>query len=499
MNLGLRRASAPMRPTHGFFMPFSSFTNFYPMADLMRHLKILLFDLGQSEQHCEQLREMLAPEFDVRRESDAAFEPATCEKSFAACVADFRPQLVFVFLSRTLLKNPDAVFAALGVGKLKTPCIFVVEDGEPDELLTLLRLGAADFVTAPLRAANILPRVWCLLEGTRREQTLPQRLKEKIGLRNLIGDSPAFLAETKKVPLVAKCDACVLLAGETGTGKELYARSIHYLSARQHKPFIPVNCGAIPLELVENELFGHERGAFTGASDARPGLLQEAEGGTLFLDEIDCLPLLAQVKLLRFLQEKEYRPLGSNKTQRADVRVIGASNVDFEEAVKVGKLRKDLYYRLNVIRLTLPPLRERRGDIPLLARHFLKKFSHEFDKTAAVIPAETLELMLRYDWPGNVRELENVVERAVVMSENGVLQAENFHLPEATPPESIETFRQAKTKTVTQFEKDYIQRLLLAYDGNITRAAQAAHKNRRAFWELIRKHRIDVNSYKSFA
>ncbi|HEV2708111.1 MAG TPA: sigma-54 dependent transcriptional regulator [Pyrinomonadaceae bacterium] len=465
----------------------------------MRHRKILLYDLAQSEHLCEQLREMLTAEFDVQRESEATFEQASCEKSFAASLSDFRPQLVFVFLSKTLLKSPDVVFGALGVEKLKTPCIFVVEDGEPDELLTLLRLGAVDFVTAPLKAANILPRVWCLLEGTRREQTMPERLKEKIGLRKLIGESPAFLAETKKVPLVARCDACVLLAGETGTGKELYARSIHYLSARQHKPFIPVNCGAIPFELVENELFGHERGAFTGASEARPGLLQEAEGGTLFLDEVDCLPLLAQVKLLRFLQEKEYRPLGSNKTLRADVRVIGASNVDFEEAVKAGKLRKDLYYRLNVIRLTLPPLRERLGDIPLLARHFLKKFTHEFNKTPAEIPAETLELMLHYDWPGNVRELENVVERAVVLSENGVLEPENFHLVGAQPPASIESFRQAKTKTVAQFEKDYIQRLLLAYGGNITKAAQAADKNRRAFWELIRKHRIDVNSYKSFA
>jgi DNA-binding NtrC family response regulator len=460
----------------------------------------LLFDLCRSNPSSELLREMLGPSFELRHESVAAFEPASCGKEFAACVSEFRPEAVFVFPPGALLKRPEPLFAALGVEALAAPCIFVVEDGEPDELLALLRLGASDFVTSPLKPANILPRVWALLERARQKEAVPQRLRERLGLRHLIGESPAFLSEMKKVPLVARCDAYVLLSGETGTGKEVYARAIHYLSARQHKPFIPVNCGAIPLDLVENELFGHERGAFTGANDARHGLLREAEGGTLFLDEIDCLPLLAQVKLLRFLQEKEYRPLGSSKTCRADVRVIGASNVDFEEAVRAGKLRKDLYYRLSVIRLTLPPLRERRGDIPLLARHFLKKFSHELDKTPADISAEGLELMARYDWPGNVRELENVVERAVVMSEGGVIGSSDIHLPgEQPPPEPIETFQQAKSKTVTQFEKDYIQRLLLAYGGNITRAARAANKNRRAFWELIRKHGIDVNAYKSFA
>src|SRR6185503_17096456 len=197
--------------------------------------------------------------------------------------------------------------------------------------------------------------------------------------RQLIGQSPVFLQQVQKISLIASCEANVLIVGETGTGKELYARAIHYGSARAGHPFMPVNCGAIPAELVENELFGHIRGAFTSASSLQVGLIEEANGGTLFLDEIDCLPVHAQVKLLRFLQEKEYRPLGSAKMRRANVRVIAASNLNLEDAVDTGKVRQDLFYRLNIISLTLPPLRDRREDIPLLARHFLGKYSREFD------------------------------------------------------------------------------------------------------------------------
>ena len=199
-------------------------------------------------------------------------------------------------------------------------------------------------------------------------------------MKQLIGESLPFLDEIKKIPTVAKCDANVLIFGETGTGKELCARAIHYLSPRASKPFIPFNCGAIPTELMENELFGHVQGAFTGASTAQPGLIGAADSGTIFLDDIDCLPASSQAKLLRFLQEKEYRQLGSAKMFQADVRVIAATNSDLEAAVDEGKFRQDLYYRLNVIPLTLPALRDRRDDIPLLARHFINKYANEFQK-----------------------------------------------------------------------------------------------------------------------
>lgn len=257
------------------------------------------------------------------------------------------------------------------------------------------------------------------------------------------------------------------------------------------------NCGAIPAELVENELFGHERGAYTDAAVAKPGLIQEAEGGTLFLDEIDCLPLLAQVKLLRFLQEKEYRPLGSTKTKKTSVRVIAATNADLEEAVQQGRLRRDLYYRLNILPLVLPPLRERQGDIVLLAWHFLAKFAQELGKQVTGFSPEALRLLLAYSWPGNVRELEHVVERAVAMSEETTLNDEVLTQLTSLRVPWHGTFHQAKARAITQFEQVYIKDVLLAHGGNITKAAQATGKNRRAFWQLMHKHSVDAQSLKS--
>ncbi|PYS79797.1 MAG: sigma-54-dependent Fis family transcriptional regulator [Acidobacteria bacterium] len=318
-----------------------------------------------------------------------------------------------------------------------------------------------------------------------------------MGLRQLVGQSKAFVAEIGKLPLIARCDVRVLIQGETGTGKELCARAIHYLSPRSSGPFIPVNCGAIPAELVENELFGHERGAYTGATTAHAGMIHEAEGGTLFLDEIDCLPPVAQVKLLRFIQEKEYRPLGSTKVRHADVRVISATNADTEQAVKEGKLRRDFYYRLNVVPLLLPPLRERRCDIELLAQHFLSKFVSEFNSSVSSIAHAALRKLASYDWPGNVRELEHVMERAVTLAEQSVLQAEDIVLPTESAPLVNDSFSQAKARMIDRFEREYIREMLIAYCGNITKAALAAKKNRRAFWQLIRKHHINVHEFKS--
>jgi DNA-binding NtrC family response regulator len=314
--------------------------------------------------------------------------------------------------------------------------------------------------------------------------------------RQLIGQSPIFLQQVQKIPLIASCEANVLIVGETGTGKELYARAIHYGSARAGRPFMPVNCGAIPADLVENELFGHIRGAFTSASSLQVGLIEEANGGTLFLDEIDCLPVHAQVKLLRFLQEKEYRPLGSSRMRRADVRVVAASNLNLEEAVDTGKVRQDLFYRLNIISLTLPPLRDRREDIPLLARHFLAKYSREFDSQVRDFSDEAMDMLMVYSWPGNVRELEHAVERAIVMCTRPLIQASDIVLSNQAVAGKRDSLREAKAKEIERFEKNYIQGVLSACRGNITRAAQISQKNRRAFWQLIQKYRIDVSRFK---
>ena len=327
------------------------------------------------------------------------------------------------------------------------------------------------------------------------EKAIEQTLHTKLGLGQIIGKSPAFIAEMKKIPAIAQSDVNVLIAGETGTGKEISARAIHYVSPRAGYPFIPVNCGAIPSELVENELFGHQRGAFTDAATSQHGVIREAEGGTLFLDEIDSLPLPAQVKLLRFLQDRHYRPLGSPKTHYANVRVIAATNTDVEEAVTGGKLRKDLYYRLRTIPFRLPPLRERREDIPLLAQYFLQKYAAEFNKPLRGFSSEAVQQLTRYHWPGNVRELEHLIQGIVALSTQMWVRSEDLNLPQRECGTLPEPFQQAKARVVEAFEKTYIQELLLAYQGNITRAARAARKNRRAFWELMRKHQIDARLF----
>jgi DNA-binding NtrC family response regulator len=285
--------------------------------------------------------------------------------------------------------------------------------------------------------------------------------------------------------------------GQSGTGKELFARAIHYLSPRMTHPFVAVSCGAIPVDLLENEMFGHKKGAFTGATTSQLGLISEAEGGTLFLDEIDCLPLLAQSKLLRFLQEGEYKPLGSSKSQHADVRVIAASNIDLEQAVKERKLRQDLYYRLNIARVTLPALCDRRDDIPLLAEHFLAKYAHEFGRSARVLSEAATRKLMFYDWPGNIRELENTIERAVMLTEKKRISDTEIFLPDAAGYIKDESFQEVKARVVTQFERTYINNLMVAYHGNVSQAARAAKKNRRAFWELIRKHNVDVQSFRT--
>jgi len=309
----------------------------------------------------------------------------------------------------------------------------------------------------------------------------------------LIGQNSLFLEEIEKIPIVSKCDSSVLVHGPTGTGKEVCVRAIHYLSNRASKAFVAVNCGAIPPDLAENELFGHKYGAFTGASREKPGLIQEAEGGSLFLDEIDSLPQAAQVKLLRFLQEKTYRPLGSTRECKANVRVVAAMNIDPEESVQLGRLRKDLFYRLNVISIELPPLRARLDDIPLLADHFLKKHSAAYGKRLRLTPG-ALRTLKSYEWPGNVRELEHVIERAVIFAQEEVID----ELPQfgaGTEKEPL-SLKEAKQRVVEEFEKRYISDLLTIYNGNISRAALAAKKHRRAFLYLIQKHGIESRKFR---
>jgi two-component system, NtrC family, response regulator GlrR len=467
---------------------------------MIKPISILLLDFDPLGGLGDTLRKILAsvPRWVVQLEQVALpkDESTPTSQRQISSVMRCNPDVAILVLSRHFLPQAQRLLSPLKRYSADIPLLAVVEACEPDELFNLLKLGVADFIVPPLQSPDIIPRVRRSLEQAQRRLELAHTLKEKFGLKQLIGQSEIFRAAVQKIPVVAQCDASVLISGETGTGKELCARAIHYLSPRASHAFVPVNCGAIPTDLVENELFGHEPGAFTHALTAKSGLIREASGGTLFLDEIDCLPLLAQVKLLRFLQEKEYRPLGSTKTKRADVRVIAAANTDFDEAVRMGRLRRDLYYRLNVIPLPLPPLRERAEDIPLLARHFLTKYTTEFHKPEIRLAAEAIRRLTLYEWPGNVRELEHVIERVVALAEQEVIQGDDPNLPYQPIVMRKKTFREAKTQTIAEFERAYIQELLLTYHGNINQAAKAAQKNRRAFWELIRKYHIDAQSFK---
>ncbi|MFZ0928660.1 MAG: sigma-54 dependent transcriptional regulator [Syntrophobacteraceae bacterium] len=313
----------------------------------------------------------------------------------------------------------------------------------------------------------------------------------------IIGQSPAFLEVIARIPQIALSNSSVLMVGDTGTGKEVIARRIHQLSPRKHRPFVPINCGAIPSELAENELFGHKGGAFTGAIAFKGGLIAESEGGTLFLDEIDGFSPVVQVKLLRFLEEKTYRPLGDTQERQADVRVIAALNVDPDEAVKSGRLRLDLYYRLGVFRVNLPALRERIEDIPLLACHFLRKLSRGLGKEIKGFSQAAIDKLITHDWPGNVRELENAIERAAVFCNSEMVEDEHIVLARFQMEDVEASFQETKSRLVRQFEIEYIEKLLLAYSGNVTKAAAAAKKDPRAFRHLIQKYGIEVSRFNS--
>jgi two-component system, NtrC family, response regulator GlrR len=382
----------------------------------------------------------------------------------------------------------ELVFAPLQRAFPHCPVLVTTTHPDAFDVFPVLEMGASDFLLPPFRRPEVLPRIMRQARVTYRGGALVQKLKEDIGLKQIIGESPGFLDKVRSVPRLARCDATVLISGESGTGKELFARAIHYLSPRADRPFVPVNCGALPENLVESEIFGHKRGAFTGAASDQSGLIREAEGGTLFLDEIDCLTPPAQVKLLRFLQDGEYRSVGSPQILHANIRVVAAANADFNHIVREGKFREDLFYRLNVLALALPALRERRGDILLLTVDFLDKQAAITEATPKNLSLAALNRLLSHSWPGNVRELQNVLTRAIVLSDRDSIEPADLGLPEDGPATEEQSFRAMKSHAVQRFEHDYLATVLRVHDGNITRAASSVKKNRRAFWELLRKH-----------
>jgi len=320
----------------------------------------------------------------------------------------------------------------------------------------------------------------------------------------LIGNSPVFREMLEVLHKIASFDASVLITGETGSGKELAARAIHYLSVRRDKPFIPVNCGALPDHLIENELFGHNRGAYTDARESQAGLIAQAEGGTLFLDEVDSLSPKAQVSLLRFLQDGQYRPLGSSRTEFAQVRILAASNVELEPLVEEGRFRADLHFRLNVMELPVPPLRARGGDIELLARHFIAEAACRYKVPSKELHPDTLEWLASQPWPGNIRELQNRIQREFLLADGPllrirapVLSNERRRQPDRRHGISDTlNFNEAKQSMLQAFERSHLQRLMRECAGNVSQAARMAGKERRALGKLLKKYQIEANLYR---
>lgn len=359
----------------------------------------------------------------------------------------------------------------------------------PGDDVEMLRLGAEvmdDFLLWPVHAEEFRQRILRLLgpEHDNRED-----LTSQLALCNFEGKDPVFLNALGRLAQVGASEAPVLLTGETGTGKELCARAVHYFSSRRSGPFIPVECGALPEQLFENEVFGHSRGAYTGAHSDQNGLVGLASGGTLFLDEVDGLTPGIQAKLLRLLQEKTYRALGSHVMRPADVRVVAACNGDLNKLVEEKRFRADLYFRLDVLRIHLPPLRERQGDIALLARRFVDQICDENRIARKVLAPAAIRKLESCPWPGNVRQLQNTIYRAVLAADGSEVFA--CHLDPGSEKEAGSDdldFRTGRSQAIARFEADYVRRMLDKHNGNVTRAAREAGKERRAFGRLAKKY-----------
>ncbi len=386
------------------------------------------------------------------------------------------------------------VLAAVKKAAPQTEVIVMTAYGSIEAAVEAMRLGAFDFVTKPFQAEEILARVRNALEKARlttEVRLLREDLKSRVGFEQLLGQSPAMQAVLAKAARVAVTDSTVLITGESGTGKELVARAIHARSLRATKPFVSVNCAAFPEQLLESELFGHIKGAFTGAVASRKGLLEEAHGGTFFFDEVGDTPPGIQAKLLRVLEDRVIRRLGDNRPIRVDVRLLAATNRDLTAAIREKAFREDLYYRLNVVALHLPPLRVRREDIPLLAHHFLGVASRRSGKPVKGLSGEALALLQAYDYPGNIRELENAVEQAVAFTTGSLIRPED--LPEALRggPRSRGDGPAPAAGTLEEMERELILRRIRELNGNLSLAARALGIGRTTLWRKMKAYRIE--------
>jgi two-component system response regulator GlrR len=406
-------------------------------------------------------------------------------------LAECRADLLMIF---AVPEPPDAVrvFRWLAAHPVHGATFAVLPRACGHGLLQCAAQAVDDFVLWPARYEEVrqrISRIGFSPEGAE------AGLVESMALAQMVGRAPAFVEIVQKLPRVAMAEATVLLSGETGTGKELCARALHFLSRRRSAPFIPVDCGALPDSLFESEVFGHVRGAFTDAHREQRGLVAMAQGGTLFLDEIDTLSAGAQAKLLRFLEEHTYRPLGADRFARADVRLICATNQDLERLVHAGRFRADLFFRLAELRLWLPPLRERPGDIELLAYHFLALHQRHDGAPPRVLSEGALRALESHAWPGNVRELANVVRSAVLLASRRQILPEDLALPVASPSAAGARYSHLRASVLASFERRFLDDLLRRHRGNLTHASRESGQDRRALGRLARKHAIDPHAF----
>ena len=372
----------------------------------------------------------------------------------------------------------------------ETPVILITAFGTIEAAVAALKQGAIDYLTKPLNLDELLHRIRQVSDHHRilnENRELREALQERHRIEGVVGESGPMLEVLSMVRRVAPSEATVLIRGESGTGKELIAKAIHFGSPRGRGPLVKVNCAALPEALLESELFGHEKGAFTGAVTSRQGRFELANGGTIFLDEIGDLPLHLQAKLLRVLQEREYEKVGSSRPVKVNVRILAASHRPLEALIKAGQLREDLYYRLNVVTILIPPLRERRSDLPLLIEHFVRRFAEKNSRTIRGFTPEGRDILLRYDYPGNVRELENIIERAVVLTRDDVIASGDLPLTVQEPEIADRNPETNLTAAVEALERRMIRDALARSDGVQTRAAELLGIGERALrYKLIK-------------
>lgn len=423
----------------------------------------------------------------------------------AGAIQAVKETVVHIVITDYQLPDFDGLEVVDRLSKLDAKIIPIVMTGfgTIETAVRAMKSGAFDFITKPfdLETVAAVVRKAAEFHRLRQENHLLRRaVRDQYRLEQLVGVSEPMQQVMEFVQKVADSDSTVMIQGESGTGKELVARMLHFNSLRRDRPLVPVNCGAIPENLLESELFGHEKGAFTGATHARMGRFELAHGGTIFLDEIGEMSLPLQVKLLRVLQEREFERVGGNRTIHVDVRIIAATNQDLETMVEEKRFRQDLFYRLNVIPIVIPPLRERRTDIPLLIDHFLNRFNQSKHTEIVGLDDEALRLLTEYDWPGNIRELENMMERLVVLKKQGILSSED--LPQkigrrSMAPELKEQFIRLSedgihlSREVEQYEKHLIMEALRKANGVTSRAAQLLHLNRTTLVEKLKRKGVD--------